>query len=1302
MGLSLVTATTHAQFLAVLLKPRTLSVQQLTVHMKHLPKVRKGLEYIKEGDRYRDRGDFDKAKVKYEKASEIYPSEAEDRLTILPLCKASKASMENRDSGRYFPTGLRARLHHVKEKVKQVLKTPSQTSTLHQYLFSHSPPSSQSALASLTDADLQLTSVSVSTCMSTSTSTIQSTVDTPSTLASEAVVSGLGVVSDACFVAAAYKTADDKAGEIVVNYAYCIIKQFGESRITFDTMQELVVLVDTQDRDIFLHIITKILRVLKDKPLLSSVPLQGLAVILDSFPDEVDLGSLHGAFVEILKPLQAFLGDIRTSNNDHQLLPLLIALNSLLDAMVRRGVFGLDRISVYDNIRARLRGLTSHPNVMVCFQALYAKQALAIIGNDESLAMNIYRRGKLAFVLAGNISNMATKFDLASADSAYQNIKEIFDVSIRDGWYQGLIYVDYLVGQQNWWQLEDFVLFSKFQSDVCFQLGAVLRLEQIAVVQTDFAIRNGAVKLLIALGKKPIPLVPEMVQSALLRLGISDDKTAQLPLKSSMSSRDDLRPVWDPAWHATPKGILLKAVQSRDKRGANVDNLSAQFMDIRQAIQFSGSEVKGGIDQIGADIQMLKANTRVITASLSPQTSLEDIQSALKTYYAPYLSILRVSGDELDLETCYVNLAIVEAPSQREKEKQDLKEQAAVFHRIPSFEEVEKTNIQSPIPLEHLFNKRKLRDGNENVPKTILVQGRAGIGKTTLCKKLVHVHQNGLWRDHFDIVLWLPLRQLKAFKTRTMEGLLREKFFAQSLDQEGVALARALAVSAQKGRVLFILDGLDEIITDTDSDEGIALRSFLRTLFMQQHVVITSRPSGLDRSLLPTIDLELETVGFSQQNVKDFLVRVLKPEAVKTVQHFIQQTPLIQGLVNIPVQLDVICFSWDSLPTDGLTISMTGLYQLMVRKLWCKDALRLRKTAGGMDLTQRQINELAPEDIDELMATELQHLGYLAFKGMKNNHQIEFDQKALLSAFGDLKEYRAANKIGVLPPQLLEMVKQTSFLHTADTDVDASKSGSQQAWYFLHLTFQEYFAATWIARHLQAKQPHSSAGMMTVEETTVFVQEHKYNPQYEIVWWMVAGLLDGEALDGFFSRLQGAPHDLIGGRHQQILASCLNEARARLDDTVVTRSEAELMKWLQFEVQISHNEYGGSRLGSRTSFPEALLVERLGSVCAWKSVLVQTLGARSVLSESAIHSLVGALKDEHDDVRNSAASALGKQSTLPESAIQSLVGALKDEHQDVRSSAVSALGRQSTLPESAIQPLIGALKDEHQDVRSSA
>ncbi|KAF9272497.1 hypothetical protein BGZ68_002355, partial [Mortierella alpina] len=974
--------------------------------------LQQGLDHLKKGDEYRDRGDFDKAKAKYKKAAKFCPSEAQDRL----------ASMESSASDRTIRVGWRARAHNAKEKVKHVFRDPSPVPSLQQTFFSRPSLSTESTVVSLAISASQSALMSISTCTTISTPTSQATTVTSLILASEPVAFEFDSVTDVRFLTAAYKTVDVGAREIIKRKLYDIIKEFKQGPKTFDTVQELVVLAAFPDRDIFVHIIESILSVLRETSLHSYVVLQGLAVILDTIPGDTDLGSMQGVFVDILTPLQHLLHATHTVKNDLQLVPLLSALNALLDAMVRRQVSGLAREAVYDDLRTRLTALTTHPSVMVCFQALYAKQALAIIGNDESLAMSAFRRGKLAFVLAGNLSNVATNFDLASAESAYQNFKELFDIAIQDRWYQGLIYVDYLVAQCSWWQLEDFVLHSKFRSDICFLLGVVLRFEQIAVLQMDVAVRDSAIKFLNALGGRAIPLVDEMVQSALQRLGEQEGSAGSIKdgMGNSRVYQGDLRPVWDPVWLAAPKGILLKAVQDNDRHRATTDSIHTHVDAMHQELQSYHYK--------------------------AAPPSLEDVQSALKTYYERDLVILRVSGETLDLETCFVNLAIVEAPAQRENDKQHLKEQAAIFHRIPSSEAVGRVNMQAPIPLEQLFDKRKLRDGKEGIPKTILVQGRAGVGKTTLCKKLVHAHQTGLWKDRFDAVLWLPLRQIKAFKSRTLEGLFREKFFTRGLDQEGVARSHQLAVYAQEGRVLFVLDGLDEIARDTRCEEGDALKEFLRVLFLQQHVVITSRPSGLDRSLLPsTIDLELETIGFSAQNVQDFLSKVLTPAAAATVQDFIRQTPLIQGLVNIPVQVDVICYSWDSLPTDGPTITMTGLYQLMVRKLWCKDALRLKKSAGGETLTQEDINGLRSHDMDDLMATEMQHLGYLAFKGLTNDHQIEFNEKALLDAFGDLKKHRATGNNSHLPTQMLHMMKQTSFLHTADADLDPSKSDSEQS-----------------------------------------------------------------------------------------------------------------------------------------------------------------------------------------------------------------------------------------------------------------
>ncbi|KAF9151678.1 hypothetical protein BGX20_005355, partial [Mortierella sp. AD010] len=770
-------------------------------------------------------------------------------------------------------------------------------------------------------------------------------------------------------------------------------------------------------------------------------------------------------------------------------------------------------------------------------------------------------------------------------------------------------------------------------------------------------------------------------------LGVSSDRL--IP----QTYQDVLPPVWDPIWHTTTRSTLLKAVQQKEHRNANLDETPDRLDNIDRSIH-------SRFAQTSTQLAITNTNIGIIMENISTPSSLCTVQEALQSYYEPSLFIQRVSGKRVDLESCYINLAIVEAPGQREKDKQDLKTQGVAFQRMPSYEWKEGTNLDSSIPLDELFNKRELRNGNNDVPKTILIHGRAGIGKTTLCKKLVRLSLNGQWKDLFDAVLWLPLRELKSYKSRDLEGLLSEKYFRGYSNLESISLARTLFSQARNGKVLFILDGLDEFQAADDPP----LDRFLTQLLSQQHVVITSRPSGVDKSILPTIDLELATVGFNTKDVQNYLQNVV-PDVAKSIEEFIHRTPVIQGLVNIPVQLDAICFSWDSLPSDSNEITMTRLYQTMVRKLWCKDAFRLGKTSSGQPISASQIQRLPPYKIDELMNIEIEYLGYLAFKYLKNNHQIVFDNKALGEAMENLDKNRQINNRESLPPLLLDNLKQTSFLHSADADLNTSADNLQGSWHFLHLTFQEYFAATWLARHLQTKPTQGRGSpvlMMTLEESSSFVQEYKYNPRYEIVWWMVAGQLEGEALISFFELLQGAPVDLIGGYHHHLLAACLKEGRSQLDTSNVESLEMQLEQWLQFEMTINDSSYGRSTLGGMSYFPEELLIRNLGQSGASRSYIIRTLEMRASLTQPAIEVLLNVSQDEDQTLRETATDALEKQSTLPESALQALIGALQHENEDVRRTAAYTLGSQSTLPESTLQALIDALQHENKDVRRTA
>ncbi|KAF9188265.1 hypothetical protein BGZ49_003961, partial [Haplosporangium sp. Z 27] len=992
----------------------------------------------------------------------------------------------------------------------------------------------------------------------------------------------------------------------------------------------------------------------------------------------------EGFYPNIIVLLQTRLNNARTTKNEGELIPLLYAIITLLNAMRYREVGKLDRDRIFNPLKSSLARLESHKNATVRFLTSYANQSLFHVGNNESLEKSIFRHGLLAIRIAVDIASGIKNVDLKKFESAFQSVMKMNDFSIKASWFRGLVMLDSTIYVQDWTKFEELILMSNLRSNEYFLQGACLRLEQIAGTQPNQDVRDGAIKFLRYIFENSSDNTQHIALAALGRLGIShcathDDSDIKRHTVSTTCNctvpqnvRNDLPAIWDLSWYSESSATLLKAVQQERQSRRDIGDTATNIAEL----QVDVTEIRGDLNKI--------------LNSATSSCSLDEVRGALRLYYKDSLKVLRVSGDELDLDSCYINLVIVEASSQRKKDKDDLESKARAIQRLPSRGESTNANMELSIPLEQLFDTQKLRGGNKAEPKRILVYGRAGVGKSTLCKKIVHSFQAGRWRDKFDAILWLPLRHIKDCDFHTIDDMLSKWYFASQLESKRGMLSRAL----QHSRILFILDGLDEIVTNLRSNRD--LMEFFKVLLLQEHVLITSRPSGVDKSILPGIDLEMETIGFSPQNVKDYLSIALPPDQVQSVQKFIDQTPVVQGLVNIPVQLDVICFSWDSLPANVEDITITSLYQAMVCKLSRKDAFKLQKKSGEELLSEIDIDNFLPREIYKLMSFELEYLSYLAFEGLKDNYRIEFNEEWLRNAFMDLEEQKASRQEHCPPKQLVNMVKETSFLHSADIDLNINVRNFKGSWHFLHLTFQEYFAATWIVQCLQgSSSDRTGASFLTMKE---YVSKEKYNPRYEIVWWMVAGQLKGNVLASFFDIIQGAPLDLIGGYHHLLLAACLKESRSELgkvDPGRVENIENQLTEWLEFE-KSSFDIYGGgvgrSILGSMEYFPEELLIRSIGQSEDSLNYLVKTLGGRMTITPSAIQILLNALQGNKSDIKYSAAIALEKRSTLPDFALQALIGALQDENENFRDSAAKVLRNQSKLSGSALQALIGVLK----------
>ncbi|GLR01980.1 hypothetical protein GCM10007934_17930 [Mycoavidus cysteinexigens] len=690
--------------------------------------------------------------------------------------------------------------------------------------------------------------------------------------------------------------------------------------------------------------------------------------------------------------------------------------------------------------------------------------------------------------------------------------------------------------------------------------------------------------------------------------------------------------------------------------------------------------------------------------ALRTQVDAHALQTALTRYASlDRLAIQRLSGPPLSMKDCYINLAIVEHNKARREEEKPKEGEAAGqnhFHRLPSFEAID-SNQQKLVPLEKLFDPRELSDGKTAIPQRILIRGRAGVGKTTLSKKIVYEYtQKAQWRDRFDWLFWIPLRTLKGKSSCDLFTLFHETYFQSH--PNGQALAKALETHISgpaKDKTLFVLDGWDEIAQEWGEHEPMS--EFLKQLLNQPAVLITSRPY-VDLKQAQTMDLELETVGFSPENVTAYLDNrdVMTTSDAKEIKHFIQTNTFIQGLVNVPIQLDALCYSWDEIKrmqkeTPG-AMTVTALYQAMMNKLWRKDMLRLGKREGGELLTASHINALSPSRIDRLVKAEHNFLSTLAFQGLQRN-QIEFNQRDLHALIEQLEAQ------GMKLPFTLEAnLKKLSFLHTDDAEEN------QHSYHFMHLTFQEFFAAKHFVQHWEAGREITLLSIDTKKWTKAtpeaFVRQYKYNPRYEILWWFVAGLLRGEALNRFFILLEAEPRDLLGAHHQRLIMSCLHEASSApgvgLPPKIREQLGQSLAQWLQLEID-NRKE---STLAYQPTFPEHLLLQCLQKATSaqTKQAVATAFNYRSSLSESALLALIALAKDENKDVRSRAADALGKPSSLPESALLALIALLKDEDRGVRRRAADALGKPSSLPESALLALIALTKDRDEDVRRRA
>ncbi|XP_022806185.1 NACHT, LRR and PYD domains-containing protein 12-like [Stylophora pistillata] len=366
-------------------------------------------------------------------------------------------------------------------------------------------------------------------------------------------------------------------------------------------------------------------------------------------------------------------------------------------------------------------------------------------------------------------------------------------------------------------------------------------------------------------------------------------------------------------------------------------------------------------------------------------------------------------------------------------------------------------------------------DSNEETnPKSVLITGKAGIGKTLFCQKLIRD-----WAEDklFQLrtnpnCLGIKFAYLLTFRQLNLLGddhvTLREILNRSSVldDCSNVDDSIIKYILHHPEEVLIIIDGYDEysqadfITKDLDerypnnAQEKMPVAALCTKLIKGKIlrgsvVVITSRPDESDR-LKGRIGFYryVEITGFSKKEVKEFIEKYFKGDEImkNAVMDHIAKNDNLVSFAHIPVLCFLMCSYFEyilkeSMDTDALPVNTIDIYFEVVNMFLRNHD---KSTASPPEGTLEKLSEFAAHLLWE----------------KKFNFLVE-DMKMFSSE--EVENFRASGVLHSSPPFRKSFSETTKYFC------------------FTHITLQEYLAARWFVKRKEIPSLGENASTMVFQ-----------------------------------------------------------------------------------------------------------------------------------------------------------------------------------------------------------------------------
>ena len=322
-------------------------------------------------------------------------------------------------------------------------------------------------------------------------------------------------------------------------------------------------------------------------------------------------------------------------------------------------------------------------------------------------------------------------------------------------------------------------------------------------------------------------------------------------------------------------------------------------------------------------------------------------------------------------------------------------------------------------------------------PRTVLIEGDPGMGKTTYCQKLAYdwANRQEEWDESFPEIELLLLLRCHDIETSIWEAI-DEQIIPEDIDKESKENFFKF-IRENQSKVLLVLDGLDEV---DPSKLAMYIKLAEGREFSKCSIVLTSRHE-VGMKFRRFCDTLWEIVGFTRKDAESFIFKYFKNNRPLAATLLKQLSPWsrsadLREMMSNPLNTALLC-----LPCEDCKGSFpTSRTQLYIEIVLC--VLRRYEEKNKLPSTN--------DDLIKVYENELIHLGHIAFESLcKGELYIE-----------ESKFDCSSNVLSLL----------TKFGFLSVQVISGSRRKRCVRYGFMHKSFQEFFSGFYLASKILSRE----------------------------------------------------------------------------------------------------------------------------------------------------------------------------------------------------------------------------------------